>query len=631
MEFWESLVGVLLTAKGIALAVVGFGMMVVAHEFGHFLACKLVGARVERFSVGFGWKLFSRTWGETEYMICAVPLGGYVKPAGGDEGQEATGAPDELISKTPGQRAVVFLAGPVFSILFGIPLAIVMFLIGREVHVPQISSVMVDSGAWHAGVKRNDRITSIAGQDLETGNDLRAAVIASPYDEKFPLEVDRDGRILTLTAVRKKQEFLGVSYPISLPTLKIVKEGKAGEEAGLKVGDEVVSVNGRKLRAWRDFRVAELSHPEKPLAIVVRRGVGGQSVDGGGSTQGQRAPPRETVQLTIEAAPEGVEVNDPGFTVHVPNEVGYVREGFPAEGKLEPGDRILEANGKLVERWWEIEDAAWEDRSRLTLVVQRDGKRLSQPVTLELEKGTWLADTAGIAPTSTFVVASVAADAAMEPRLEVGDRIVKGKGVDVGDAIRKMGCLYWPEAEILTWLADLGTLKVQRGDGEPLEVRLGSDLKKMKIGRLYVAPTPMMTFRQESLAGSLAPAVRETLQSGLFVYVVLRRLVEGDQKGSNVAGPLGIFQIIYVTARRGWASFFWLIHMLTVNIGLLNLLPLPPLDGGRLLMLGYEKARGRRMSQRLQEVVLIAGIAVILAVFLFATFNDVRRIFFNIL
>jgi regulator of sigma E protease len=114
----------------------------------------------------------------------------------------------------------------------------------------------------------------------------------------------------------------------------------------------------------------------------------------------------------------------------------------------------------------------------------------------------------------------------------------------------------------------------------------------------------------------------------MLVYVVLKKLCTQDVNAKSIAGPLGIFQIMYVSAFQGWGRFLWLVQLLTVNIGLLNLLPIPPLDGGRLVMVGYEKLRGRRMSQKLQEVILIAGVAVVLMIFVFATFNDVRRMFF---
>ena len=157
-----------LTLRGIVLTVLAFGLMVFVHELGHFLAAKLIGVRVDRFSFGMGPKLAGRRWGATEYMVSAVPIGGYAKLAGGDEGEEATGAPDEYVSKPPGQRAMLLLAGPFFSVLFGVPLAMGMFLIGRQTELARVSHVMVGSPAWDAGVKYGDFIKSLDSQATKT-------------------------------------------------------------------------------------------------------------------------------------------------------------------------------------------------------------------------------------------------------------------------------------------------------------------------------------------------------------------------------------------------------------------------------------------------------------------------------
>ncbi len=600
MGFWESIVGVLLTAKGIVLAAVGFGLMVVAHEFGHFLAAKLVGVRVERFSVGFGWKLWSRTWGETEYVLAALPVGGYVKMAGGDEGEEATGAPDEFISKTPGQRAVVLVAGPVFSILFGIPLAIAMFLVGREVPQAKVSHVVVESAAWKAGLKQGDTIVRVEGREVGNFDELREAVFKSSAEIAIPVVVEREGKTLDLTATLALQHGLGVQCQALTLELKEVTPESPAEQAGLQPGDVMVSANGTRLRSWQQFRSKILASPGQTMRLVVRR-------DG--------------VDRMIEATPRVIKRGDPGFTIHLPNEVGYVREGFPAEGKLRVGDRIVAVNGRRVYRWWPIEEAVPLEAATVTFTVARDGGR--REVEVNLEAGTWLADRAGIAPVAAFIVDTVHGEA--EPPLRPGDRILEAGRGDVATAIRT-DLLYRPLLDVLDWMSRAKTLRVQRGSEEPFEVALTPGTRR--AGRLGVGPVSMVVFHQEGLGGAIAHAPKKTLDAGLLVYVVLRKLMTGGAKGSDIAGPLGIFQIMYASARRGWGYFFWLVHLLTVNIGLLNLLPIPPLDGGRLLMVGYEKVRGRRMSQKVQEAILIAGVVLVVMIFAFATFNDVRRIFF---
>jgi len=596
----ESILNVLLMAKGIGLAVLAFGLMVIAHEFGHFIAAKWMGVRVERFSVGFGWKLLSRTWGETEYMVCAIPLGGYVKLAGGDEGEEATGKPDEFVSKTPGQRAVVLVAGPLFSIVFGIPLAVCMLLVGREVPEARVSHVVVESAAWNAGVKTGDKVLRVEGEDVAAFDDLRKAVLESTPELEVPVAVRRDGNDLTLVATREKQHGLGVQCESVTMELEKVSPGSPAEEAGLKVGDVVVSANGVPLRTWQHFRRVILASPGKPMGLVIRR-------DG--------------AEQTIQATPKVIEKGDPGFTIRLPNEIGYVRAGFAAEGKLKPGDRIVAVDGRPVDRWWRIEEAVAPGAKTATFGVQRGSEKLD--VVVALESGIWLADTAGIAPVPIYAVDAVHGET--EPPLKPGDLILGAAGDDVSKAIRS-DLLYRPLADVLDMFGHAGTLRVQRDGGEPFDVAVTP--ATTAAGQLGVQPVRRMVMHKEPFLRALVQAPKETLDAGLLVYVVLKKLISGDANRKDIAGPIGIFQILYVSARRGWGYFFWLVHLLTVNIGLLNLLPIPPLDGGRLVMVGYEKLRGRRMSQKIQEVILIAGVAVVVMIFVFATFNDVRRMFF---
>jgi len=213
-----------------------------------------------------------------------------------------------------------------------------------------------------------------------------------------------------------------------------------------------------------------------------------------------------------------------------------------------------------------------------------------------------------------------------EPPLKPGDRIVGANGENLAPSIRAE-LLYAPLADVLDGLGRMKTLQVQRGGGEPFDVELRPSGTR-GAGQLGIKPVQLVLLRKYGLAQVWGPALKETQKAGMLVYVVLKKLFTRDVDAKSIAGPLGIFQIMYVSALQGFARFLWLVHLLTVNIGLLNLLPIPPLDGGRLVMVGYEKLRGRRMGRKLQEAILIAGVAVVLLIFVFATFNDVRRLFF---
>ena len=589
----------LVVAKGIVLTILAFGLMVFVHELGHFLAAKLIRVRVDRFSFGFGPKLIGRTWGQTEYMICAVPLGGYVKLGGGDEGEQATGAPDEFVSKPPGQRTLVLVAGPLFSVLFGIPLAMGMFIVGRQTPASQVSHVAVGSPAWEAGVHVGDRIKAIGGRSVQSFEEVRQAVAETAYDASLPLTVERDGKDVTLRFTRPKGLPLGVSCTFLETRIKETEPNTPAAVAGLRKGDRILAISGQRLRGWSHLRRLVLASPERPLDCLVER---------------------EGTTFALTITPKAIEQPDPGFTIRLPAEVGFVRKGFPADGKLQVGDRITAVNGKPVAGWWDIEDAVADGPATAALAVERGTEKL----TLDLPRGDGrvLADTLGVAPKPAYEITSVHQE--LNPPLQIGDVIVKAGKTNLAEAIPEQA-VYTPLDDTLTDLAGAREITVRRGEVD-IVVKLAPT--KRKVGQLGVVPTAVEMLQKTSILGSIVPALRRTADISTFAFRVIAKLFQRDVPLSDLMGPAGIVQVTYISATRGWADLFWLIHLITVNIGVFNLIPIPPLDGGRIVMLAYEKVRGKQPSRKVQEAIIMAGFVLVVLIFIVATFNDVRRMFF---
>src|SRR5688572_32931362 len=154
----------------ILVALVVLGVIIVIHELGHFLVAKFFKIKVETFSVGFGPRLFGFRRGDTDYRISAFPLGGYVKMAGENPGENVTGADNEFLSKPKWQRFLVAAAGPAMNIVLAVGLLTGLFMYGTE--VPQFAEgeavvgvVEADSPARAAGIQDGDRILSIDGKD----------------------------------------------------------------------------------------------------------------------------------------------------------------------------------------------------------------------------------------------------------------------------------------------------------------------------------------------------------------------------------------------------------------------------------------------------------------------------------
>src|SRR6266850_7595258 len=183
------------------------GAAVVLHEFGHFIVAKLLKIRVETFSVGFGPRLFGKKWGDTDYRVSAIPLGGYVK-LGGDESNaplEGEGAsdipPQERFDLRPRwQRILVALAGPVMNILTAlmIPLAAALMYGVPVTPAPVVSRVASGGAAESAGLRPGDKIISFNGIENPKWDTIRGEALLSP-GEPLPVMVERNGERIQLT------------------------------------------------------------------------------------------------------------------------------------------------------------------------------------------------------------------------------------------------------------------------------------------------------------------------------------------------------------------------------------------------------------------------------------------------
>ena len=143
--------------------IIVIGVLILFHEFGHFLACKKIGVRVEKFSLGFGPKLFGFKKGETEYCLSAIPLGGYVKLAGEDPHEKLKGKKWEFLSRSIGARFLVIITGPLANLVLAFLLFSLIFAVGLPALPTEVGKVLKDTPAERAGLKSGDEIIAIDG------------------------------------------------------------------------------------------------------------------------------------------------------------------------------------------------------------------------------------------------------------------------------------------------------------------------------------------------------------------------------------------------------------------------------------------------------------------------------------
>ncbi|MCU0596359.1 MAG: RIP metalloprotease RseP [Desulfobacterota bacterium] len=203
--------------------IIVLGILIFFHELGHFLLAKAFGVKVLKFSLGFGYKLVGRKWGETEYLISTVPLGGYVKLLGENEEESEQISPEDAHRSFDRQHALkriaIVAAGPVFNIL----LAIFLFwgqlmIFGEKTMTTEVGAVTENSPASKAGIQKGDVMVSVAGQPVETWADIKAR-IKDAAGMEVPVTVQRQGQLLRVTVVpeeRVEKNIFGEDVKVAL-------------------------------------------------------------------------------------------------------------------------------------------------------------------------------------------------------------------------------------------------------------------------------------------------------------------------------------------------------------------------------------------------------------------------------
>ena len=268
--------------------VVVLGVLIVFHEFGHYLTARLCGVRVLRFSIGFGKTIWQRNIGKdgTEWALSLIPLGGYVKML--DE-REGTVKPEELHRafnrQSVGKRSLIVAAGPLANFLLAILLYWAVFFHGSDELLPILGTPPVGTPAAVSGVQNGELVRALDGQPVRTWGDLRWMLLdRAAYGDVAELEVaNEQGEIafrrLQLEAAAENGwegdalERLGIRFfrPFIPPVVGKVVAGGAGELAGIQSGDEVLAVDGKEIDNWYEFVLKVRGSPGQPIRLDLDR------------------------------------------------------------------------------------------------------------------------------------------------------------------------------------------------------------------------------------------------------------------------------------------------------------------------------------------------------------------------
>lgn len=321
---------------------VALAILIFVHEFGHFAVARALGVGVTKFSFGFGPKIVGVTRGETEYLVSAIPFGGYVRLVGESESEELP--PDlrarSFSHKPAWVKMAVVLAGPAGNLLFAFLVFWGVYVVGFPVATARID-VAPGSPAERAGLKSGDLVVAVGGTSVGNWDDLDRRLRRARTGEPLEVEARRDGAAVRAVAVpepvERRNEFgeavmetgIGVE-PVMPASIGDVVPGLPAARAGLAKGDTVLSVGGEPVATWEQMaQRIRASEAGKPLEIVVRRG---------GAT------------VTLAVRPELQEVATPSGEKRKEPKIGIVPGPETTVQRLDPARALVRG----AERTWSL-------------------------------------------------------------------------------------------------------------------------------------------------------------------------------------------------------------------------------------------------------------------------------------
>ncbi|MDP6439591.1 MAG: RIP metalloprotease RseP [Candidatus Brocadiia bacterium] len=594
----------------ILLAIAAVSVVIIVHEIGHLLMAKAVGVRVEVFSIGFWKKIVAFRRGDTEYRLSLVPFGGYIKMAGELVG-EGSGAPDEFSSKTPGQRALVFVAGVSANIVFALVAFIIAFTIGVPFEVAEIGELERGLPAWKAGLRVGDRIVQLDDlRDPDFEDVLRTVALGGKEDVHviveraaqeitYAVEVEYDKRL----GLRR----LGFRVPVE-PVITQLSEAGEGEtrwparEAGLRLNDRVVAVDGKRVASAQQMMGLLGKVKGLDVELTVER-------KDGEYTFAVHAEPKRRLLIGISG--------DSTIIKAVQNDGPAERMG------LQKGDRIVRVGDRPVGSVIDLDEAIRARDGRVAMTVERNGDEF--PIEGEVPDEQAVGELLfSVQFESSNKLAWVNAEgAAWEAGMRPGDVIVAINDEEVEsweDVLRENG-RNGSEARTVRWLRG-GKKFAKSVTPRPVIEEGGLDL-----GLAFTRPK--MRTRRYSIAESVGVGLRKTVGEVKGVFVMLRSIGKGQVSPRNVGSIGSIAVVTYRAAKYGPGKLLYWAAMLSTIIAVVNILPIPVLDGGHLAFVAMEKMRGRPVSERVMLVSQYAGLSLLVAVMAYALRNDVLRFFFR--
>ncbi len=651
----------------ILIVALGLGLVIFFHELGHFLVAKWCDVYVERFSIGFGAPIFGFKWGETVYSIGYLPFGGYVKMLGQDDMDPAQMTdtqvaenPRSYTSKTVLQRMAIISAGVIMNIITGTLFFVLVFMWGIDKIDRVAGDVQVGMPAWKNGIRAGDTITSINGRNVSDFEDITRRTTLS----RGPISVighHNNGEVFDVTVQPESygiRKIIGVGPAFSLdlvekgsPYGSVGLPGTAAAEADFQFGDHIVAADGQPVKTTQDLLKIMNAKAAEPVEFTVLR-------KPEGTTEGKDDKDVKRIEAKVTVAPQPfMEV---GLKMAMGKVVALQLDSVASKAGLKVGDRIAKVNGKDVGneidpiRLTEVFSAnAGQD---VTVTVTRDVPGSSQE-TVEIhlvptDRTAWAEPpisegsplsipSIGVAyqlvPTVLAVAeGSPAAAEKINPRDAITKiDLVPKSGTEQGDLMGPKvieldaGKNNWAYASWM--LQEYGRtrslrLNVKPASGEPERIVTLTPVPSQDWYLPTLRGMNMSVLETERKASNLAQGFAMggtyALNSVEDIYLTLRGLFMRDISPMGLSGPIGISKLAYRFASFSVVQFVMFLGIISINLAVINFLPIPILDGGHMVFLLWEGIFRRKPSEAVVATATYCGLAFLLGLFVFVTFLD---------
>ncbi len=539
------------------------GLLVFIHELGHFLVGKLFGIGVETFSIGMGPKLLHFSFKGTDFRISWLPLGGYVKFAGGIATEEV---PErfrgkELYNASTTAQACTALAGPLANLLLAALVYSFLGFKGIEQPAPLIGHVRSESPAYLAGLKAGDRVLRINSKEIKNWNELQDSISMAPA-QKIHIEVLRREKHLSfdlipesvmlegMTGKQEQRGRIGIGYGLLNPVISLVAGKSPARESKLETGQIIEKVvlgsQDFVIKTWEDWLDAlsksfqqkashltlELvSNDTRKFKIIISTDLWYQKFT-------SSSPDPTQLSLTL------------GLT---DGQLTLATVESPTDTVLKTGDRIFSFDSKEI-----------QDIFGLSEALQKNEK---QEATIKVYRGD----------------------------------------------------------QILTLQVNLKPIDVQKPAGKFTAYTLPVTF----IGTLF-PPEPAIEIYPNPIDAAEYGFKTMLEQSKMLVHVV-GGLFSGDVPLKSLGGPILIAKVAGDSAKLGLQTFLTSLALISINLGVLNLIPIPALDGGRLVIVGLEAIMRRKLKPAAIENFQKIGFVMLLSLVVLSTFNDLSRFWSSIL